>query len=560
VQKDPTSLQFDVIVLGSGAAGLTAAVVAAKQGLKVLVLEKTRYFGGTTAYSGGAPWVPANKYQPNDTKDAAAKYLRNVLGSARFASAEANINAYLDAAPKMIEWMETNTAVKYQPTGLPDYRPNLEGASKGRTIVPIAFNGRLLGQELRRVRYTLQGMTAFGSMQVSPFETDILQDPFGSVSNFVHTVKKGANWVLDLLLYGKGSFMVGGNALVGGLLYTAIESGVTLETEAHVAELLMEGHRVVGVVFSGKTGERMRIIASKGVVLATGGFGRSEEGKRYVAQEWSAVPKTNLGDGINLGRKAGGYLPAPNEDNAIYAPMSVLRSKEERTRQLPHFAGDRAEPGSIIVDEDGNRFENESKNYQDFVRTMNALNISKAYYIADADHLQKYGMGMALPWPYWNWDVLRKGYLVQAATIAELAEKLDIPTEALQHTVETMNTFARTGKDVQFHRGENIYDQFYGDPAVKPNPSLGLVARAPFYALPLYPGNVSVMYGLSTNQDAQVLQKDGAVVEGLYAAGCDNNSIMRGAYPGGGSSIGPAMTFGYIAALHMAGQRELALA
>lgn len=563
MQKDPNNLQFDVIVLGSGASGLTTAVVAAKHGLKVLVLEKTRSFGGTTAYSGGAPWVPANKYQLDsgmrDTKDAAAKYLRNVLGSAHFASAEKNINAYLDMAPKMIEWMETNTAVKFQPTGLPDYRPSLEGASKGRTIMPVEFNGRLLGQELRRVRYTLQGMTAFGSMQVSPLETGILQDPFGSVSNFVHTVRKGANWVFDLLLYGKGSFMVGGNALVGGLLYTAIESGVTLETEAQVAEPLMEGHRVVGVILSEKSGKQIPIRASKGVVLATGGFGRSEEGKQYVPQIWSAVPKTNLGDGINLGVKAGGYLPAPNEDNAIYAPMSVLKFEDGRTRHLPHFAGDRTKPGSIIVDKDGNRFENESKNYQDFVKTMNTQNINKAYYIADADHLRKYGMGMALPWPYWNRNVLGKGYLIQATTIPELAEKLDIPAKNLQHTVEEMNTFAQTGKDVQFHRGEDVYDQFYGDPAVQPNSSLGVVAKAPFYALPLYPGNVSIMYSLSTNQNAQVLQRDGGVVEGLYAVGCDNNSIMRGMYPGGGSSIGPAMTFGYTAALHLAGRQDLAL-
>ncbi|KAH0829247.1 hypothetical protein AYO21_09800 [Fonsecaea monophora] len=552
-------LQYDVVVLGSGASGLTTAVTAAQNGLKVLVLEKTRFFGGTTAYSGGAPWIPVNKYQPTigvrDTKTAAETYLRSVLGPTHFASAEKNIEAYLNTAPKMVEWMEANTAVKFQATTLPDYRPNLEGASKGRTIIPVDFNGRLLGQELRNVRYTLQGMKAFGSMQVSPLETEILQNPFGSVSNLVHTAKKGANWVLDLLVYGKGSFMVGGNALVGRLLLTAIESGVTLETEAEVTGPLMEDDRVVGVLLSVANGEKqIPIKASKGVVLATGGFGRSEEGKEFVPQDWSAVPKTNLGDGIRLGLKAGGYLPPPNEDNAIYAPISVLQYDDNRTRCLPHFAGDRTKPGSLIVDENGKRFENESRNYQDFVKKMHSLQINKAYYIADADHLRNYGMGMALPWPYWNRNVLRKGYLMKAQTIPELAETLKIPVANLQQSVEDMNTYAKTGRDVQFHRGEDAYDQFYGDPAVKPNSSLGPIRKPPFYALPLYPGNVSVMYGLATNQNAQVLSKEGSVVKGLYAVGCDNNSIMRGQYPGGGSSIGPAMTFGYIAALHLAGR------
>lgn len=537
-------------------------MTAAQSGLKVLVLEKTRHFGGTTAYSGGAPWIPANKYQPNigvqDTRHAAETYLRHVLGPTYFASAERNIQAYLSMAPKMLEWMEANTAVKFQATTLPDYRPHLGGASKGRTLIPVAFNGRLLGQELRHVRYTLQGMTAFGSMQVSPLETGILQNPFGSASNFAHTVKKGANWVFDLLIYGKGSFMVGGNALVGRLLYTAMESGVTLETDAHVTGPLLEGNRVVGVVLSNQAGKQIPIRASKGVVLATGGFGRSEQGREFVPQEWSAVPKTHLGDGIQFGVKAGGYLPPANEDNAIYAPMSVLQYDENHTRCLPHFAGDRTKPGSIIVDKNGRRFENESKNYQDFVKTMHALKVNKAYYIADADHLRNYGMGMAFPWPYWNRNVLTKGYLTKAQTIPELAQTLDISVQNLQQSVEEMNTYAQTGKDLQFHRGEDAYDQFYGDPDVKPNSSLGPIRKAPFYALPLYPGNVSVMYALATNHNAQVLSADGGVVAGLYAVGCDNNSIMRGQYPGGGCGIGPGMTFGYIAALHLAGRLDQA--
>jgi succinate dehydrogenase/fumarate reductase flavoprotein subunit len=549
-------------VVGSGASGLTTAVVAAKHGLKVLVLEKTRYFGGTTAYSGGAPWIPANKHQRSigveDTKAAAETYLRHVLGPVSFKSAEQSIKAYLDTAPNMLQWMEANTAVKYQHTGVPDYRPHLEGASKGRTIAPVVFNGRLLGQELRKVRYTLQGMTAFGTMQVSPLETAILKDPFGSVSNFVHVTKKGLHWVVDLVIYGKGSFMSGGNALVGRLLYSAIESGVTLKTEVKVLQPLLEGQNVIGVLASDKSGTTIPIKASKGVVLATGGLGRSPESKKYVPQQWSAVPKTNVGDGIHIGLEAGGFLPPQNEDNAIYAPMSVLQYDENQTRCLPHFFLDRTKPGSLIVDENGNRFANESKNYQDFVKTMHDLGVKKAYYIGDTTHLRRYGMGMALPRPYWNWNVMKRGYLTKARTIRELADKLGIPEQNLTSSISEMNAYAETGVDKRFHRGEDSYDQFYGDHTVKPNPCLGPINKAPYYALPLYPGNVGVIYGLSTNQNAQVLSKQGSVIEGLYAVGCDNNSIMRGKYPGGGSSIGPALTFGYIAARHIAGQHDLA--
>ncbi|RVX70799.1 hypothetical protein B0A52_05450 [Exophiala mesophila] len=558
VQRDPASRQYDVIVLGSGAAGLTTAVVAAKSGLKVLVLEKSKYFGGTTAYSSGGLWIPGNKHQSSlgvsDSKDAAKTYLRNVLGTANYASAEKNLNAYLEAGPKMLEWIEDNTAIQYLSAPLPDYREHLEGASKGRTVGAYPFNGRLLGQELRHVRYTLQGFKAFGNLQVSPFEIDILTNPFGSFSNFVHTIKKGVGWISDVVVYGKGSLMVGGNALIGGLLHSAIISGVTLETEA-TTDLLLENGRVAGVTTSGKFGKDVQIRASRGVVLATGGFGRSPEGKEFVPQQWTPVPKSNVGDGIKLGLKAGGYLPPPNADNAIYCPISVLQYDESHTRCLPHFSGDRCKPGTVIVDSNGKRFENESTNYQDFVETMQARGITKSYYIADAVHLRNYGMGMALPWPYWNYNVMKRGYLIKAPTIPALADKLGIPKENLMSTVENMNLYAQTGRDPEFHRGESTYDQFYGDPTVKPNSSLGPIKKGPFYALELYPGNVSVMYGLSTNENGQLLAKDGKAIEGIYAVGCDNNSIMRGTYPGGGSSIGPAMTFGYLAGLHLASQK-----
>jgi len=183
---------------------------------------------------------------------------------------------------------------------------------------------------------------------------------------------------------------------------------------------------------------------------------------------------------------------------------------------------------------------------------MHKKKIEKAYFIADRRFLRKYGMGMALPAPYPIWKLLSQGYLIHAPTLAELAQKLDISADVLAETVVRCNKFAESGVDDEFHRGENIYDNFYGDANVTPNPNLGKCEVGPFYALPLYPGNVSTIFGLKVDEDARVINKDGNPVEGLFAVGCDQNSIMRGAYPGGGSSIGPSMTFGYRAGLFLA--------
>jgi succinate dehydrogenase/fumarate reductase flavoprotein subunit len=269
---------------------------------------------------------------------------------------------------------------------------------------------------------------------------------------------------------------------------------------------------------------------------------------------WSVQPSKNMGDGIKLGRQSGAVLPPLNTSNGIYAPASLLQTGET-TRRYLHFSLDRTKPGSFIVGPDGHRFFNEAAPYQEFVQTMMDKKLEVAYFIGDKRFLQKYGMGMALPWPYPVGSLIRQGYLIEAPSISKLAEKINVPAKALESTVSHVNAMADTSIDEDFKRGGNAYDKFYGDPSNKPNPNLGKCEKGPFYALKLYPGHVSTMFGLNVDEESRVLGDGNKPIEGLYAVGCDQNSLMMGIYPGGGSSIGPGMTFGFKLGFHLAGQR-----
>jgi succinate dehydrogenase/fumarate reductase flavoprotein subunit len=529
--------------------------VIAKHGLKVLVVEKTAYFGGTTAYSGGGAWIPNNKHQPalgvQDSVEKAELYLHKVLGNLYD---PIRIAAFLKTGPEMVNWMEKNTTVKFKPVPLPDYHITKEGASIGRTILTEEFNSRQLGTKVKKIRYPIQGYSAFGSMQADAGDLGKLSSPFSSFGNFMFSVSKVFRYALDLAIYGKGASLANGNALVGRLVYSCLQENVTMWNNAPALRTITEGNRVVGLVVS-KGGQNIAIGAKRGIVLASGGFGRSEEAKNYVPHDWCAQPKGNVGDGKKMALESGGVLGDRNPDNAIFAPISLLKVKNGPIRRYPHFALDRSKPGSIIVGENGRRFANESAPYQEFVGVMHKSGIKKAYFIADRRFLRKYGMGMALPAPYPIFRLLQQGYLIKAPSIIALAEKIGIDAATLEKTVAICNLNAKKGVDPEFHRGENIYDQFYGDPSVTPNPNLGQCSEGPFYALPLYPGNVSTMFGVKTDADARVINKDGNHIPGLFAVGCDQNSVMRGAYPGGGSSIGPGMTFGYRAGMYITNER-----
>jgi succinate dehydrogenase/fumarate reductase flavoprotein subunit len=369
--------------------------------------------------------------------------------------------------------------------------------------------------------------------------------------------------VTDLLFHGKGTSLHNGNALVARFIKSAIDTkNVAFWKNSPALHMIIENGDLKGLtVGSENSGGPRRIEAREGIILASGGFGRSAEIKNLNPHEWSAAPSGNVGNGIRLGLEAGGILPEKNRNNGIFAPISILHHKSllgqetGQIRRYPHFGIDRTKPGAIIVDSSGCRFANEAAPYQEFVKAMHEKNVKKAYFIADRKFLRSYGMGMALPWPYPIWNVLRQGYLISAKIVPELTGKIGIPQDELVKTVKEANKMAESGIDPEFSKGSNTYDWFYGDPAVGlKNSNVGFCRVGPFYALPIYPGNVSTLYGLDANENAQVLGQDGKPIEKLYAVGLDQNHVFSGAYAGGGSSIGPGMTFGYVSAKQLIGR------
>ena len=550
-------MQADVIVIGSGAGGLTAAITAAKAGLQVTLLEATPVFGGTTALSGGGVWIPANHHQPelgvSDSRAEAATYLRAVLGN--FYDA-AKVDAFLENAPKMLEYLEQNTDLRLTASTIPDYAPGQPGWKTGRCLLTADYDAREMGPWFKKLRPPIQEMGLFSSMQLSPADAFMMSMWNKSFAALKLTTKRMLGYERDRALGRRGSVLANGNALAGRLLKSAADAGMLLLSEHRAQELLLENGIVIGVRANHRGGT-VNFFARRGVILASGGFGANTEMRRkYVAQAdagWSLQPEGSQGDGINMGITAGGTLNEGNAANGIWVPASALKHKDGTLAKFPSLFFDRHCPGSIMVDaRTAQRFVDESFHYQNFGTTTQAKGVTKIWQINDHTAVQKYGLGMVKPAPFPISPWVKKGYIVEAGSIRALAEKIGLDAAALEQTVATFNTYADAGHDPDFNRGGNEYSAYMGDASHKPNPALGALRTPPFYALEIRPSDLSTLAGLDTNEHAQVLGPNGAPIPGLYAAGLDNNTMMRGRYPGGGSSIGPAMTFGYIAARHLA--------
>jgi hypothetical protein len=374
------------------------------------------------------------------------------------------------------------------------------------------------------------------------------------VSNLASVTTGVMRYARDRILWGKGTVLCNGNALAGRLIESAQRLGIKLWNNAPAVDPIVIDDRVVGMVVE-KDGRRLRIRAKSGVVLASGGFARSSElSRKYLPYyDWTVSPRGNTGDGMRFGMSSGGSLPAPlGEHSALWSPISVLRSPKGPARSYPHFATAITKPGSIMVDSDGKRFVNEAAPYQDLGQATHKAGVRVSYLIGDSTHLRSYGMGMALPAGYPIKHLIKRGYLVTAKSIPALAQRLGISPTSLTATIDRFNGFARKGKDEDFGRGDGSFDQAYGDPEIKPNSSLAPIEKGPFYAITLYSGNGITMYGLSTNEDGQVLKESGEPVSGLYAVGADSNHFLRGRYPSGGLTLGPSMVFGYRAGMHLA--------
>jgi succinate dehydrogenase/fumarate reductase flavoprotein subunit len=555
--EESMQTQYDVIIVGSGAAGLTAATVAAKEGLRVLVLESTPYFGGTTAFSGGGVWIPNSPQMKTagieDSRAEAETYLRASLGPQYDPKI---VDAFLDNGPEMLRYLEANTVVRLVASPVPDYAPAAPGWKISRCLLTAEYDGEQLGAYLRLLRPPLPQFSLLGTMQIDFVDMAQLQQMLRSPSALLHVAKRIGKFLWDKLRYGRGARLINGNALVATLMRSALDAGAILHNNARVLSLILENGKVVGVEVD-IHGQRDKVMATRGVILASGGFGANKtmRGRHIPMAEhgWSLQPEGCVGEGITMGIAAGGALNNTNSANGIWSPVSVMRHADGREVIFPHLFFDRHSPGSIVVDAGGRRFVSEGFHYQNFVNTMHKKGITKGFLIGDHPFQRKYGMGLAKPAPYPLGSFIDSGYLIKADSIGELARKLGIDGAALEQTVADFNRNAALGQDPEFHRGEDYYSRFMGDATHQPNPSLAPIATAPFYGLELRPGDLSTVCGLNTDANAQVVNASGQPIPGLYAAGLDMNSMMRGHYPGGGSSLGPAMTFGYVAARHIVG-------
>ncbi len=552
----------DVVVIGSGAGGMSAAITAAKAGLDVVLIEKSEFIGGSTAVSGGAVWVPENPHAAAvghaDMREAAMTYLSAVLGNYLRPDL---ISTFLDAGPEMVRFFERETVVRFDARPYsPDYQPDQPGASKGgRTIDPTPYDGNDLGADFALLRPPIKAFMALGGMMVNRKDIDALIGRFESFANFRHSARLVLRYGLDRLRHPRGTRLLMGNALAGRLLRSARLAEIDLRVNTGATRLISNDSGIVGVVAATGSGER-RLGARRGVVLACGGFpANAEMRQRYLPHadvHRTMAPVTDTGDGIKLGLSAGGAIHEDNMGAAFWAPVSIMAKPNGGELTFPHLILDRAKPGLIAVDGKGRRFVNEATSYHGFVEAMHAASAVPAYLVCDSVFLRKYGLGLVRPGLKSPSSFVKSGYLYQGMTLAELAGKIAVPAAELQAAADGMSAAAVRGEDKTFGKGSSEYNRYLGDPRHKPNPCLGPIADGPFYAVRIWPGDIGTATGLNCDTSARVLGADEQHIPGLYACGNDMNSIMAGAYPGAGITLGPALTFGFIAGRALATETD----
>jgi succinate dehydrogenase/fumarate reductase flavoprotein subunit len=558
------TIECDVLVIGSGAGGLSTAITARKAGLDVIVAEKEDMFGGTTAFSGGVLWVPGSLYGKKqnaaDTREAARQYLKNETGDFFDAGA---VDAFLDHAPQMVEWFERETSVKFVPTLYPDYHPNVPGGVDiGRSILAAPFDIRGLGKDMARLRPPLETITFIGMMfNSSNADLKHFFNATKSLESAWYVAKRLATHIKELVLYRRGINVTSGNALAARLAKSALDLGVPIWTSSPAKKLVNEQGAIRGAVVV-RDGEEVTVRARQAVVLACGGFPHDRErvAKAYPhlasgGEHHSPTPAGNTGDGITLGEAAGARFDIKFKSTSAWMPVSRVPYADGKFGVFPHLL-DRYKPGIIGVTRDGKRFCNESESYHDVgVAMIEACRDEKEtamWLVCDQAALSTYGLGYVKPAPMPVGKFLRNGYLFKGRTLAELGDGCGIDGAQLERSVAEYNIGAERGEDLQFGRGTTSFNRYLADAAHKPNPCVAPVKRGPFYAVKVFMGDLGTFDGLSTTPEGQVLSKSGAVIVGLYAVGNDRASMMGGNYPGAGITLGPNLTFGWIAGRHLA--------
>lgn len=563
--------EFDVLVVGTGASGMSAAVTAAHEGLKVLVVEKVGLFGGTTARSGGWLWIPGTKLATEqgiqEPADAAKKYLKH---EATTHFDEARVDAFVENGPKAMKFFTENTCVQFDmPPVFPDYHAEAPGGLPGgRSMVTRPFDARELGDRVKKLAPPVPELTVFGMMLGSGKELWHFLRAFKSMESFWYVTKRFALHFLDVLKFGRGMTLTNGNALAGRLAKAAMDLNIPVWLDSPVKKLIIEGDAVVGAVVM-REGTPIEVRVRKGVVLACGGFPHDIERRKQLfphaptgREHYTPSPEANTGDGLRLGESVGGWVDPTIPNAAAWCPTSVTKRKDGSQGVMPHFI-DRAKPGVIAVTPKGRRFVNEALSYHDFIQALvkacKGEREVTCYLVCDHAHLREYGLGAVAPFPLPIGRHLKNGYLKRGRSLEELAKTIGVSADALKGEVETFNRDARTGTDTKFAKGSTAYNRYQGDSLVKPNPCMAPIEKGPFYAIKVVVGEIGTFAGLATDDQCRVLTKDKDVINGLYAVGNDAASIMGGNYPGAGITLGPALTFGYVAGKTLAQAPDIEL-
>lgn len=554
-------VKVDVLIVGSGAAGLSAAVTAALNGASVLVAEKESVIGGTSAWSGGWLWIPRNPLAREEgiEEDASVPltYLQHEMAGQ---SADPRLLTFLQYGPEMIDFFRHNTVVQFiSGSRMPDFHDSPGYAQGGRSVTARPFDGRLLGDWLHRLRppletISLAGMGITGGADMTHF-FNATRSPRSALYAARRLLRHG--W--QRLRHGRGRHLVNGNALVARLLRAALDAGVNFQLNAPVERLLTSAAGVTGAVLRSDEGQVQ--VSANAVILACGGFPHDKQRlAQHVAHaasgygHFSAAPPGNEGDGIRLGESVGGQFDDSLRHAMAWAPVSRVTLASGLQLPFPHLV-ERAKPGFVAVLPNGRRFTNEADSYHDFIAALLEATppgeTPQAWLLADSLALRRYGLGQARPAPFSARAWLRTGYLQSGETLEALAEKCAIDSTQLKETISRFNTFAACGRDDEFQRGASAYNQAQGDAANPHHPTLGALSRPPFYAVRILPGSLGSFSGLKTDEQARVLDAQQQPISGLYAIGNDMSSVMRGYYPSGGITLGPAMTFGYLVGKHL---------
>jgi 3-oxosteroid 1-dehydrogenase len=553
----------DFLVIGSGGGGMTAALFAHDGGARVLVVEKSRKFGGSTGMSGGALWVPLNDHLGeagvSDSREEALTYIRQVT---KGRISEDRLAAYVDNAAEMVRYLEKKSRLRLSPCPTyPDYYPEYEGGKPGaRTIEPRPYSARKLGRHANDLQRSQQGLV-LGRMGLTAVEAKTLVQ-FSFLAYLLMLWIMLRYW-LDVRARLKGKAdnrLTLGTSLVARLRHSLLDRDIPVWLDTKAEELIVEDGRVVGALVT-REGKKLRIRGERGVLLAAGGFERNramrEKYQRQPTSDvWTAGSPSNEGDGIRMGQTVGAAVDLM--DDAWWTPVTMIP---------PDFAWllvvEKSMPGSIMVNKAGRRFTNEAAPYVDVVNGMYAANDPMtpsipAHLVFDARYRRSYPVGPLGPSKLQPDSAIggrlkKSGFLKKSGTLARLAEKIGVDPQGLSETIERFNEQARLGKDTDFHRGESRYDRYYSDSKIRPNSCLAPIVEAPFYAIDVFPGDLGTKGGLVTDPNGRVLDARGAPILGLYATGNCSASVMGNSYPGAGGTIGPAMTFGYLAARHAVG-------